>query len=249
MQVKVVNMLGEEMLLPVEMSLQGWPMEANLPGVEVEGKHGQVIDRSMVRLKPRNIRVAGMLGGLSKDDADRIREMIAGFVYRANPLRLYRHQLSERYMLVDTLSIDHSYITGKFGGRLFNMSIGFRAANPFLLGADQSVTITTASVNAENNGTALVNPEIAIAGAITNPVVTNTTTGQKVGLTMDIGAGTTVVVDCERLTARMNGVNVLSAVNFDFLLKGFNLVPGANIITVTGAGTPNIRITWTPRYW
>jgi len=37
MRVKVINTLGETMLLPEELSLQGWPMEADLPGVEIEG--------------------------------------------------------------------------------------------------------------------------------------------------------------------------------------------------------------------
>lgn len=249
MQVKVVNMLGEVMLLPVEMSLQGWPMEVDLPGVEIEGKHGQVIDRSMVRLKSRNIRVTGTLQGLSKDDADRIREMVAGFVYRANPLRLYRHQLSERYMLVDTQSIDHSYITGKFGGRLFNMAIGFKAADPFLLGADQNVTITTASANLDNPGTVPAKPLITITGAITNPVITNTTTGRTLSLTMAIGTGESVVVDCDHFTVTKGSTNVLNATNVAFLTDGFDLVPGNNAITIAGTGTKNVKLTWIPRYY
>lgn len=249
MQVKVINSLGEVMMLPEELSLQGWPMEADLPGTEIEGRHGQVIDTSMIRLKPRDISVTGTLQGLSKDDADRIREMVAGFVYRANPLKLYRHELSERYMLVHAESIDHSYITGRYGGRLFNLNIGFRAAEPFLLGADQSVTITTASADVNNPGTAPVGPMVTIAGAITNPVITNVTTGQTLGLAMAIGTGESVIVDCERFRTTKGGVSVVSALGDAFLTGGFRLAPGVNTITVAGTGTKNVKIEWTPRYY
>ena len=249
MRVKVINSLGETMLLPEELSVQGWPMEADLPGVEIEGRDGQVIDAGMIRLKPRDIRVTGTLQGLSKDDADRIREMVAGFVYRANPLRLYRHELSERYMLVYAQTIDHAYLTGRHGGRLFTLDIGFRAANPALLGADQSVTITTASADVNNPGTAPVGPMVTIAGAITNPVITNVTTGQTLGLTMAIGTGESVIVDCDRFRAYKGGVSVVSALGDAFLTGGFRLAPGINAITVAGTGTKNVEIAWTPRYY
>ena len=188
MQVKVINALGEMMLLPRELSLQGWPMQADLPGVEIEGQHGQVIDTGSIRLKPRSIRVAGTLQGLSKDDADRIREMVAGFIYRANPLKLYRHELSERYMLVYGESIDHAYLTGRYGGRLFTLDIGFRAPEPFLLGPAQSVTMTTTEADIQNLGTAPASPIIKITGAISGPVVTNITTGQVLALDLVLGA-------------------------------------------------------------
>lgn len=249
MQVKVINSLGETMMLPEELSVQGWPMQADLPGVEIEGQHGQVIDAGMIRLKPRDIRVAGTLQGLSKDDADRIREMVAGFVYRANPLRLYRHELSERYMLVYGESIDHAYITGRHGGRLFTLDIGFRAASPFLLGADQSVTITTASADVVNPGSASVSPAVTIAGAVTNPAITNVATGQTLALTLAIGVGESVVVDCERFTAVKGSLGVLNTLNDAFLAGGFDLAPGDNAITVAGTGAKNVKIEWVPRYY
>jgi len=249
MQVKVINALGEVMLLPEELSVQGWPMEADLPGVEIEGRDGQEIDAGMIRLKPRDVRVTGTLQGLSKDDADRIREMVAGFVYRANPLKLYRHELSERYMLVYAQRIDHAYLTGRHGGRLFTLDIGFRAANPALLGADQSVTVTTASADVNNPGTASASPLVTISGAITNPVITNVTTGQTLGLTMAIGTGESVVVDCERFRATKGGVSVVSALGEAFLTGGFRLASGVNAITVAGTGTKNVKIEWTPRYY
>ena len=249
MRVKVINALGEVMLLPEELALQGWPMEADLPGVEIEGHDGQVIDAGMIRLKPRTIRIMGTLQGLSKDDADRIREMIAGFVFRANPLKLYRHELSERYMLVYAQTIDHAYRVGRHGGRVFDLAMEFLAANPALLGADHSVTIASASADVNNPGMAPSSPVITISGAVTNPVITNTTTGQTLALTMALAAGESVVVDCARFTATKGGVGVVSALGDAFLTGGFKLAPGINAITVAGTGTPNVKLAWTPRYY
>jgi phage-related protein len=249
MQVKVINALGEMMLLPRELSLQGWPMQADLPGVEIEGRHGQVIDTSMARLKPRLVRVSGTLQGLSKDDADRIREMVAGFIYRANPLKLYRHELSERYMLVYGESIDHAYLTGRYGGRLFTLDIGFRAPEPFLLGPAQSVTVTTTEADIQNLGTAPASPIIKITGAISGPVVTNITTGQVLALDLVLGAAESVVVDCGKFTALKGETSVLGALDDAFLTGGFSLAPGINAITVAGTGNPNVQIAWTPRYY
>ena len=152
-------------------------------------------------------------------------------------------------MLVYAEKIDHSYITGRYGGRLFTLDIGFKAGEPFLLGPDQSVTITTASASANNPGTAPASPVVAIAGAITNPVVTNTTTGQALGLTMAIGAGESVVVGCDRFKATKGGVSVVSALGDAFLTGGFSLAPGVNAITVAGTGTKNVKIEWTPRFY
>lgn len=249
MQVKLINVLNEIMLLPPELSLEGWPMEADLPGVEIEGRHGQVIDTSMVRLKPRLVRVSGTLQGLSKDDADRIREMVAGFVYRANPLCLYRHELSERYMLVFARSIEHAYVTGRYKARLFTLNIEFRAPEPFLLGPEQSVSIDTGTADVQNLGTAPVSPVVTVRGPMADPVITNTTTGQVIELGVNLGAEDSVVIDCDKFTAVKGDLSVIGVLGADFLAGGFSLAPGMNTITVEGTGTPDVQIAWTPRYY
>lgn len=139
MQVELINAKGEVMLLPEEMAVEGWPSEMDLPGAKIQGRHGRIIDMSMSSLQPRTIRVSGTMAGVDKDDADTIREMIAGFVHRANPLKLYRHENADRYVLVYAKSVDHSYKAGYFGGRLFTLNITFEAADPFVYSDLQQV--------------------------------------------------------------------------------------------------------------
>ncbi|MGE5584046.1 MAG: hypothetical protein ACM309_00680 [Bacillota bacterium] len=142
MRVRLVNADGEEMLLPEELAVQGWPDETDLPGVRIQGRPGRVVDLPLASMNPRNIQVSGTMAGLDKDDADNIREMIAGFVNRANPLKLYRHEGATRYVNVYKKSMDHSYKAGYFGGRLFTLNITFEAADPFFYSGLQRIAQT-----------------------------------------------------------------------------------------------------------
>ena len=131
MRVKLVNRYGEVLILPEELSLKGWPDDTNLKGTEIEGRPGRIIDRPSSKLKSRIIRVAGYMAGIDKDDADKIREMIAGFVNEAGPFKIYRHDTADRYMYVYKKSMDHEYRTGHFDGKVFSLSLSFEAADPF----------------------------------------------------------------------------------------------------------------------
>jgi hypothetical protein len=130
MRVKLVNRYGEVLILPEELSLKGWPDDTNLKGTEIEGRPGRIIDRPNSKLRPRIIRVAGYMAGIDKDDADKIREMIAGFVNEAGPFKIYRHDTADRYMYVYKKSMDHEYRTGHFEGKVFSLSLSFEAADP-----------------------------------------------------------------------------------------------------------------------
>lgn len=131
MKVKLVNANGEQYLLPETLSVQGWPEETVLPAVEIQGRSGEVIDEPLVCMRARDIIVSGVLEADDKDHADTIREEIAAFCSLANPLKLFRHENADRYMLVYKRGINHAYITGRYGGRVFTLSLEFRAADPF----------------------------------------------------------------------------------------------------------------------
>ena len=260
MRVKVINALGETMLLPEELSLQGWPMEADLPGVEIEGHDGQVIDAGMIRLKPRTIRIMGTLQGLSKDDADRIREMIAGFVFRANPLRLYRHELSERYMLVYAQTIDHSYRVGRHGGRVFDLAIEFLAADPLhyseLVQVTQIISASPSHWQTIQPGTVRYqNPIVFLkaVGQLDNPTLVNDE-GVAMSLDRTIPQGKALAVNSERHEAYITDgdlahylhkwdlstepgkapaseINVVGQMSTLWIMHGWPLVTGSNALT------------------
>lgn len=203
------------MLLPDEMAVEGWPSEMDLPGIKIQGRHGRIIDMPMASLNSRTIRVSGMMAGVDKDDADAIREMVVGFVHRANPLKLYRHENDDKYMLVYAKSVDHSYRVGYFLGRVFTLSITLEAGDPFLY-ADQltqleinPVTFTppVTMLNVTNSGGAQAEPVIWLYGKtsgalnVQNPQLTNYTTGLAVKYTGVLAAGEVLILDAARHNA------------------------------------------------
>lgn len=89
-------------------------------------------------------------------------------------------------------------------------------------------------------------PVITIRGPITNPIVTNTTTGERLDLTgMGITTGETVTVDCRyghKTIVHSNGQNLIADLSADSDLATFHLAPvdglddtKINIITVAGS--------------
>jgi len=94
-----------------------------------------------------------------------------------------------------------------------------------------------------------VNPVVTIAGAITNPVIANVTTGQTLGLTMAIGTGESVVVDCERFKATKAGVSVVSALGEAFLAAASPWHRASTPSQSRAQVRQNAQIAWTPRYY
>lgn len=88
-------------------------------------------------------------------------------------------------------------------------------------------------------------PILTLTGPVENPVIENTTTGQKIVLNYSLAAGSTLVIDTKNSTVRVNGTtNVYNT--FDFASsEWWNLVPGANVIKFTAASmgtTANLKI-------
>lgn len=69
-------------------------------------------------------------------------------------------------------------------------------------------------------------PIITIAGAVTNPVIENLTTGERIEYDGTIAASQTLILDSENQTATLNGLNVFDKISGDFI----TLAPGRNSI-------------------
>ena len=64
---------------------------------------------------------------------------------------------------------------------------------------------TGGSATVTNEGTAITKPVIELHGPLTNPVVTNETTGRRIGLNLTLLTGETVVIDLKARTAIQGG--------------------------------------------
>jgi hypothetical protein len=154
MQIKLINSVGEIMLLPEAMAVEGYPDKTNLPSTRIEGRDGERIEAPLRTLDSRSIRVSGELKGVDAREADALRDMIAGFINRNNPLKLYRDATDEKYIEVWKEGFDHSYHVGHFKGSLFRASLTFRAADPYFYGPeeviDTYVNLKSGRIEAEN---------------------------------------------------------------------------------------------------
>lgn len=97
-------------------------------------------------------------------------------------------------------------------------------------------------------------PIIRVNGPITNPTITNNTTGQSIALTATITAGNYYDIDLsygKKTVIDNGGVNRISTVSAASNLATWSLMPGNNTIAVTGTGTTSasdLRFTHYNRY-
>lgn len=114
------------------------------------------------------------------------------------------------------------------------------SANPRIVSQAETGTVMNASVN--NLGNASYPPRFTLS-APSNPVITNTTTGEALSLT--ISGGGTLTIDFANHTVTQGGVSRYSSVNFT-TSTWWELIPGTNAVTVSGGGTNTMywRSSW-----
>lgn len=99
-----------------------------------------------------------------------------------------------------------------------------------------ATTAIVAGVNT-NNGTKLTPPTITVTGAAAGPVrVTNATDdGKYVQVNTALLGGQVLTIDMADWTANVDGVNADNLI--DGASRWFDLLPGANTLSLTGGGT------------
>lgn len=116
--------------------------------------------------------------------------------------------------------------------------------------------------NANINGTQVITtggnwptfPIIRLNGPITNPTITNNTTGQSIAITATITAGNWFDIDLsygKKTVVENLGTNRISTVSASSNLATWSLIPGNNTIAITGSVTTaatNAAFTFFPRF-
>ena len=108
--------------------------------------------------------------------------------------------------------------------------------------SEQPVTIT-------NNGNATFTPVIYLYGELSNPVITNQTTGQSMSLTLTSSTGDVIKIDNKNRTITLNGGNILALMGSSS--QWIEIQPGDNIFvltTDTQADTGSGLIEWFNTY-
>jgi predicted phage tail component-like protein len=98
------------------------------------------------------------------------------------------------------------------------------------------------TVEVNNWGTLASEPEIVITGSFT--ALSITANGKTFGYSSAI-SGQTLVIDCERMTVKLNGANALAGMTGDFPA----LMPGINEISINGTGLNcTVSFNFHPKY-
>lgn len=108
----------------------------------------------------------------------------------------------------------------------------------------------TGPTTVTNAGTSAVYPTVTMTGTMTNPVLTNNTTGAFLSLTpLTTGPGDTVTIDMRQRQVLLNGGSIYGLVSG--LSTFWSLQPGGNSISLTtssGADTVTAVVSWRSGY-
>lgn len=140
------------------------------------------------------------------------------------------------YGAAQTLSMTASSALGRTYNRVYNLLYG---------GGSQ-----TGSVLVANTGWATTYPKVTINGPITNPTISNNTTGQFITCNITLGVSDSLVVDLLNKTVTLNGSSArnLMAGNSQW----FGCPPGSTTVSLAGtfttAGVTSASLVYSPAF-
>jgi hypothetical protein len=123
---------------------------------------------------------------------------------------------------------------------------------PFIVPVILGATPGTASVLLNNYGDLASYPTFVINGPIFNPKITNNSTGEYIGLNINLGAGQSAIIQYDQDSApslSANGINVYGDLTQGSTL--FKIKPGNVALTLTGSSVgqgANASVSFSPAY-
>lgn len=161
-----------------------------------------------------------------------------------------------RFIAHDPLFFDPTEVSVSF-----SLSLGSHLVFPITFPIQFGSGIVSDSVNVTYSGTWETFPIIEIAGPLENPIITNTTTDEKLEFTIDIPAGRTVTIDLtygNKSVVDDLGTNLIGKLSADSDLATFHIAPipeavgGVNVITLTGlnpTGSTSVILKYFTRFF
>ena len=161
---------------------------------------------------------------------------------------------SERTALAEVVEVGS--IEDPANGALIGLVVDFLLADPFFYGPDEedsrAIATSPTSFTLNHPGTQRTHRvRFEFTGPITNPRVTNETTGVYVEWLSAVADGKHLVIDAEAFTAVYDGTASPGYLAHSGAYEFMNLDPGENAIAVTGTGlgaNSHISTTFRPAY-
>lgn len=233
--IKLVNRLGAQKVLPVTFSLTQIPLDIQVPYQPLYGRHGAV-QTGKATMSPRQFAIQGTIIHRSKANTRQELDALLPFLIES-PLEVYRHHEDTRFLRAHPVGTPQDWLTGDVEVRL---RVPMIALDPYWYGPEVTVQVSgTQTVDVD--GSAPVAPLVRTLTSAEGLTLLNATTGDELIVT---GSGV-IEVDNEDFTCRINGENRLDAVNPEWLILGFRLLPGENQIETNRA----IEMVYRPRWY
>ena len=235
--IRLTNALGAEKILPLTIFFKRVPLEIDVPTQPLYRLDGDVVTGKPT-LRPRQFVLDGRIYYPGdKDRIERELDSILSFLMYP-PVEVYREHHHDRCLIAYPLGAPQDWIDG---GAELALQIPMVAPDPYWYGQEVVVELNGTQVITVD-GTAPVCPLIKTTSSVIGLMVVNVTTDQEILVEGETGV---IEVDSYNYTVTVDGVSRLDLVNDDWLLTGFELVPGQNELITT---TP-ITLTYRPRWY
>jgi len=234
--IRLTNALGAEKILPLTMFFKRVPLEIDVPTQPLYRLDGDVVTGKPT-LRPRQFVLDGRIYYPDKDRIERELDSLLSLLMKP-PIEVYRQHYHDRFLRAYPLGAPQDWIDG---GAELALQIPMVAPDPYWYGPEVEVTVSGTQVITVD-GTAPACPLIKTASSVIGLMVVNVTTDQEILVEGETGV---IEVDSYNYTVTVDDVSRLDLVNDDWLLAGFELVPGQNELITT---TP-ITLTYRPRWY
>ena len=234
--IRLTNALGAEKILPLTMSLSRVPLEIDIPSQPLFGLDGDVRTGKST-LRPRQLVLEGSVYFPDKKRIEQEFDSLLSFLLKP-PIEVYRQPYHDRYLRAYPMGSVQDWLDA---GAELQLRIPMVALDPYWYGQEVEVAVSDAQV-IEVDGTAPTYPLIRTVNSVYSLTVSNGTTGKSIDYD---GASGIIEIDNARHTVTVDGTNRLDLVNDEWLIAGFELLPGENTITTS---TP-ITVTYRPRWY
>lgn len=228
--IKLINALGQEKTLPITMHWRRVPLEIEVPSQPLHGRDGEVVT-GKPRRRPRAFTLDGSIYHPDKIQIEQDADALLTFLMQM-PVKVYRQHYHDRYLLAYPQGAAQDWLDA---GAELQLKIPMVALDPYWYGPEVTVNVSgTQIVTVE--GTAPTKPLMTAQSSFS---LHNEATNQTVAVT-----GSNIAVDNINVACQVGSDQRLDLVNEDWLVLGFELVPGENRLATSAPVTLQYRPRW-----
>lgn len=233
--IKLVNVAGEEKVLPLTMSFRRVPLDIDIPSQTLYGLDGEV----RTGISSVRARQFALEGSVYNPNKQRIEQELDSLFLFLNlpPIQVYRQHFHQRFLQAYPVGAPQDWLGG---GAELQLRIPMVAFDPYWYGETEVVQVEgTQSIKVD--GTSPTKPLITVSEVVSDFSILNETNLDTISV---VKANGTIKIDNVNYSCEVNGRERLDLVTGEWLVHGFELLPGINRIKTNRAATLTFRPRW-----